>query len=78
MELKYRKISKYHIRFAMEENRTHRILEFPLTPCKNAPFPLLPLAEIGKRTSETSRKIADLPLYTGWESAMVYEKVYEL
>ncbi|MCM4171279.1 RecX family transcriptional regulator [Arenibacter sp. TNZ] len=72
-ELKYREISKYNIRFAMEEIEPTEYLESFNALAKKR------LAEIREKDLQKRRKkLADYLLYRGWESAMVYEKVYEL
>lgn len=72
-ELKLREISKYNIKTALEEiadedyDRTFNALADKR------------LAEIKERDVQKRRKkLADYLLYRGWESGMVYEKVFEL
>ena len=72
-ELKYREISKYNIRLAMEEIDSKEYLKTFNTLAKKR------LSEIREKDLQKRRKkLADYLLYRGWESGMVYEKVYEL
>ncbi|MCK0146291.1 RecX family transcriptional regulator [Arenibacter sp. F26102] len=72
-ELKYREISKYNIRLAMEEIDSKEYLKSFNSLAKKR------LAEIREKDLQKRRKkLADYLLYRGWESGMVYEKVYEL
>lgn len=72
-ELKQREISKYNIRMAMEEIPEADYIEaFELLARKR-------LGEIREKDLQKRRKkLADYLLYRGWESSMVYEKVFEL
>ena len=72
-ELKYREISKYNIRLAMQEIDSKEYLKTFNALAKKR------LAEIREKDLQKRRKkLADYLLYRGWESGMVYEKVYEL
>ncbi|MCM4150612.1 RecX family transcriptional regulator [Arenibacter sp. N53] len=72
-ELKFREISKYNIRLAMEEIEPTKYLKTFNSIAKKR------LAEIREKDLQKRRKkLADYLLYRGWESGMVYEKVYEL
>ncbi len=72
-ELKYREVSKYNIRLAMEEIDSKEYLKTFNALAKKR------LAEIREKDLQKRRKkLADYLLYRGWESGMVYEKVYEL
>lgn len=72
-ELKYREISKYNIKLAMEEIDSKEYLKSFNSLAKKR------LAEIREKDLQKRRKkLADYLLYRGWESGMVYEKVYEL
>ena len=72
-ELKYREISKYNIRLAMEEIDSKEYIKTFNALAKKR------LAEIREKDLQKRRKkLADYLLYRGWESGMVYEKVYEL
>jgi len=72
-ELKYRDISKFNIRLAMEEINPAEYLKSFNSLAKKR------LAEIREKDLQKRRKkLADYLLYRGWESGMVYEKVYEL
>jgi regulatory protein len=72
-ELKQREISKFNIRIALEqisEGDYHDTLDA---------LALKRLGEIKERDLQKRRKkLADYLLYRGWESGMVYEKVFEL
>ena len=73
MELKYREISKYNISMALEEIEPQEYLKTFNALAKKR------LAEIREKNLQKRRKkLADYLLYRGWESGMVYEKVYEL
>ena len=72
-ELKYREISKFNIRLAMEEIDSKEYIKTFNALAKKR------LAEIREKDLQKRRKkLADYLLYRGWESGMVYEKVYEL
>ena len=72
-ELKYREISKFNIRLAMEEIDSKEYIKTINALAKKR------LAEIREKDLQKRRKkLADYLLYRGWESGMVYEKVYEL
>ena len=72
-ELKYRDISKFNIRLAMKEIDPAEYLKSFNSLAKKR------LAEIKEKDLQKRRKkLADYLLYRGWESGMVYEKVYEL
>lgn len=72
-ELKYRDISKFNIRLAMQEIDPAEYLKSFNSLAKKR------LAEIREKNLQKRRKkLADYLLYRGWESGMVYEKVYEL
>lgn len=72
-ELKQREISKFNIRIALEQ-----ISEGEYHDTLNA-LALKRLGEIKERDLQKRRKkLADYLLYRGWESGMVYEKVFEL
>lgn len=72
-ELKHRDISKYNITMALKEIEPKEYLNtFNALASKR-------LAEIREKDLQKRRKkLADYLLYRGWESGMVYEKVYEL
>lgn len=72
-ELKQREISKYNIKTALEE-----ITDEDYDKTFNA-LAHKRLAEIKERNPQKRRKkLADYLLYRGWESGMVYDKVFEL
>lgn len=72
-ELKQREISKYNINTALGE-----ITDEDYRNTFNA-LAQKRLAEIKERNLQKRRKkLADYLLYRGWESGMVYEKVFEL
>jgi|TARA_R110000744_G_scaffold100475_2_gene193807 regulatory protein len=72
-ELKHREISKYNISLALEEIESKEYLKTFNTLAKKR------LAEIREKDLQKRRKkLADYLLYRGWESGMVYEKVYDL
>lgn len=72
-ELRFREISKYNIRLAMEEIDSREYVKTFNALAKKR------LAEIREKDLQKKRKkLADYLLYRGWESGMVYEKVYEL
>ncbi|RAJ13789.1 regulatory protein RecX [Arenibacter echinorum] len=72
-ELKHREISKYNITLALEEIESKEYLKTFNALAKKR------LAEIREKDLQKRRKkLADYLLYRGWESGMVYEKVYEL
>ena len=73
-ELKFRNISKYNIELALKEISENDYL---------STFELLSEKRFEQLTSEKNlqkkrKKLADYLLYRGWESALVYEKVWEL
>ena len=72
-ELKHRDISKYNITTALKEIESKEYLNtFNALARKR-------LSEIREKDLQKRRKkLADYLLYRGWESGMVYEKVYEL
>ncbi|ASO04392.1 regulatory protein RecX [Arenibacter algicola] len=72
-ELKHRDISKYNITTALKEIESKEYLNtFNALASKR-------LSEIREKDLQKRRKkLADYLLYRGWESGMVYEKVYEL
>tara|TARA_R110002051_G_scaffold21655_1_gene57164 strand:+ start:427 stop:909 length:483 start_codon:yes stop_codon:yes gene_type:complete len=72
-ELKHRDISKYNITTALKEIESKEYLNtFNVLASKR-------LSEIREKDLQKRRKkLADYLLYRGWESGMVYEKVYEL
>ena len=72
-ELKQRDISKYNITMALKEIESKEYLNtFNVLASKR-------LSEIREKDLQKRRKkLADYLLYRGWESGMVYEKVYEL
>tara|TARA_R110002153_G_scaffold45032_13_gene127062 strand:+ start:1054 stop:1536 length:483 start_codon:yes stop_codon:yes gene_type:complete len=72
-ELKHRDISKYNITMALKEIESKEYLNtFNALASKR-------LSEIREKDLQKRRKkLADYLLYRGWESGMVYEKVYEL
>ena len=72
-ELKFRNISKFNIKAALEEideigyeNKLHSLAKKRLAQIKDT--------DCQKRR----RKLADYLLYRGWESHLVYEKIREL
>ena len=72
-ELKHREISKYNITLALEEIESKEYLKTFNTLAQKR------LAEIREKDLQKRRKkLADYLLYRGWESGMVYEKVYDL
>lgn len=72
-ELKHRDISKYNIQLALQEIDQQEYLNvFDELANKR-------LAEIkDKELQKKRKKLADYLLYRGWESQLVYEKVFEL
>jgi regulatory protein len=72
-ELKQREISKYNITLALQEIEPKEYVKtFNALATKR-------LAEIKEKDLQKRRKkLADYLFYRGWESGMVYEKVYEL
>lgn len=72
-ELKHRDISKYNITTALKEIESKEYLNTFNVLAKKR------LSEIREKDLQKRRKkLADYLLYRGWESGMVYEKVYEL
>lgn len=72
-ELKQRDISKYNITTALKEIESKEYLNTFNVLAKKR------LSEIREKDLQKRRKkLADYLLYRGWESGMVYEKVYEL
>ncbi|WP_031445634.1 regulatory protein RecX [Arenibacter algicola] len=72
-ELKQRDISKYNITMALKEIESKEYLNTFNVLAKKR------LSEIREKDLQKRRKkLADYLLYRGWESGMVYEKVYEL
>ncbi|MEQ8422245.1 MAG: regulatory protein RecX [Arenibacter algicola] len=72
-ELKHRDISKYNITMALKEIESKEYLNTFNVLAKKR------LSEIREKDLQKRRKkLADYLLYRGWESGMVYEKVYEL
>jgi regulatory protein len=72
-ELKQREISKYNINMALEEIESKEYVKTFNALAKKR------LAEIREKDPQKRRKkLADYLFYRGWESGMVYEKVYEL
>ena len=72
-ELKQRDISKYNITLALEEIEPEDYIKTFNALAKKR------LAEIREKDLQKRRKkLADYLFYRGWESGMVYEKVYEL
>lgn len=72
-ELKHRDISKYNITTALKEIESKEYLNTFNALAKKR------LSEIREKDLQKRRKkLADYLLYRGWESGMVYEKVYEL
>ncbi|GBF18257.1 recombination regulator RecX [Arenibacter sp. NBRC 103722] len=72
-ELKHRDISKYNITMALKEIESKEYLNTFNALAKKR------LSEIREKDLQKRRKkLADYLLYRGWESGMVYEKVYEL
>ena len=72
-ELKQRDISKYNINMALEELEPKEYLKTFNALAKKR------FAEIREKDLQKRRKkLADYLLYRGWESGIVYEKVYEL
>ncbi|MCK0188761.1 regulatory protein RecX [Arenibacter sp. F20364] len=72
-ELKQREISKYNINKALEELEPTEYLKTFNALAKKR------LSEIREKDIQKRRKkLADYLLYRGWESGMVYEKVFEL
>jgi regulatory protein len=73
-ELKLRNISKYNIELALKEiSESYYLSTFQLLSEKR--FEQLASE---KNIQKKRKKLADYLLYRGWESAMVYEKVWEL
>lgn len=72
-ELKHRDISRYNIQLALQEIEQQEYLNvFDELAQKR-------LAEIkDKELQKKRKKLADYLLYRGWESELVYEKVFEL
>lgn len=72
-ELKHREISKYNISMALKEIEPKEYVKTFNALAKKR------LAEIKEKdTQKRRKKLADYLLYRGWESGMVYEKIYEL
>lgn len=72
-ELKQREISKYNIKTALAEITDEDYYNTFNTLAHKR------LAEIKEKNLQKRRKkLADFLLYRGWESGMVYEKVFEL
>ncbi len=72
-ELKHRDISKYNVQLALQEINQQEYLNVFEELAKKR------LAEIkDKELQKRRKKLADYLLYRGWESELVYEKVFEL
>ncbi|NKI26201.1 RecX family transcriptional regulator [Arenibacter sp. 6A1] len=72
-ELKQRDISKFNIKVALEEITPEAYYTTLDTLAKKR------LAEIREKDIQKCRKkLADYLLYRGWESSLVYEKIFEL
>ncbi|MGO4919344.1 regulatory protein RecX [Maribacter spongiicola] len=72
-ELKFRNISKYNITTALKEIESEAYLT---TLDELAHKRLLQISETN--IQKRRKKLADYLLYRGWESHLVYEKLYEL
>ncbi|HDZ05243.1 hypothetical protein LCGC14_0068840 [marine sediment metagenome] len=72
-ELKFRNISKYNITTALKEIEPEAYLT-TLDDLANKRLRQITETNIQKRR----KKLADYLLYRGWESHLVYEKLYEL
>ncbi|NNG11591.1 MAG: recombinase RecX, partial [Arenibacter sp.] len=72
-ELKHRDISKYNVQLALQEINQQEYLNVFEELAKKR------LAEIkDKELQKRRKKLADYLLYRGWESELVYGKVFEL